>query len=68
MKKVTFIIFLFTVTVMMAQSLVTPNPPVGQQFYDTFLRFFLRQKDKFCQRLSKLKTTQQKSHCFTTAA
>ena len=36
MKKVTFIIFLFTVTVMMAQSLVTPNPPVGQQFYDTY--------------------------------
>lgn len=36
MKRHIFILFLSGVTALMAQSLVTPNPPIGQQFYNTY--------------------------------
>lgn len=36
MKRFIFSILLLGVTVLMAQSLVRPNPPIGQQFYDTY--------------------------------
>lgn len=28
--------FMFEAMTMMAQSLVSPNPPIGQQFYSTY--------------------------------
>lgn len=35
MKRLVLSSFLMIVTVLMAQSLVSPNPPIGQQFYYT---------------------------------
>ena len=35
MKRLILSSFLMIATVLMAQSLVTPNPPIGQQFYYT---------------------------------
>lgn len=36
MRRIICMLFLLGITVLMAQSLVNPNPPIGEQFFDTY--------------------------------